>query len=426
MKLLGGEKTTFLDYLFVFVLIIYSADASKFTRGYGNLLYFSTYIPLFFAIAMGVKNKVSISREFILSLLVFIVYWILASIVNQYLSFGFLSYWLITLTISFVVCKSYGLKYLCYFETIVFHLSVISLILWAAYLVMPNVIWDFCKRFQFSESFEGSTEVVNIIVFSLLDYDYSMSTLHLFYRNSGFSFEPGAYSCFLCLAIACNIIRNKGLKIKGNIPMIFFLASLFSTESTTGGITLILMMAFWMLSNAKSARNYVYLIVLIPLAIWIFNQDFVGEKLTNELDASQQMSYSAGGEGGTGRIMSFLLLFEEFKERPIFGLAGDPNTLLLAHDYGYSVHSGIGELLSQFGALMAFAFIVLCVKTNKLVKIKLGYSSTILFAAFIGSMVSYSLWRTPAFFILIIYGLYCQETLNGTDKNASLIKNNYL
>lgn len=411
MKLLGGEKTTFLDYLFVFVLIIYSADASKFTRGYGNLLYFSTYIPLFFAIAMGVKNKVSISREFILSLLVFIVYWILASIVNQYLSFGFLSYWLITLTISFVVCKSYGLKYLCYFETIVFHLSVISLILWAAYLVMPNVIWDFCKRFQFSESFEGSTEVVNIIVFSLLDYDYSMSTLHLFYRNSGFSYEPGAYSCFLCFAIACNIIRNKGIKVKGNFPILVFLVSLFSTESTTGGITLIIIMVFWIISNAKSFKSYLYLLILLPLAIWIFNQDFVGTKLMNEYTYSQNVSYSSGGEGGTGRIMSFLLLFEEFKAKPIFGLAGDPNTLLSAHGYLYSVHSGIGRLLSDFGIIMTFIFVYLCSKTQKIIRNLLGNSSLILLAALIGSMVSYSLWQTPAFFVFVIMGVFSKKAL---------------
>lgn len=399
---------SFIDYLYVFVLVLYGANATLFTRGYGNVLYFATYIPLLFATIIGAKHRITLNENFGKSIAVFMVYYLLASIFNRYFSGGFISYWLITLIISYITCKSFGKKYFVLFEHVVVLLSIISLVLWGAYLVAPDAVMGFCKQIRFSGWYEDSKiDVVNIIIFSLLDNVGSITDSYfLFYRNSGFSFEPGAYACIVCFAIACNIIRNNGIKVSGNFPLLILLLSLFSTESTTGGFTLILIFILWFLSNYKSKKSILY-IILVPLSIWIINLEFVGDKFLDEFESSQGISYSTGAfSGGTGRVMSFWLFLEEFKARPLFGLAGDPHTLLMARNSDASLHSGIGFLLSQFGAIMSLVFLYLCILSRKIIDYVTGNKSLVLFGALIGSMLSFSMWTYPAFFIFVIFGFF--------------------
>lgn len=407
MKLLTGSKILLLDYFFVFCLVIYGGNATMFTRGYGNILHIGAYLPILYAIIIGIRHKMTISTNFVVSIVVFVIYYVLASITNNYFSMGFISYWIITLFISYVVCKCYGVRYLELFETIIFHLSVIAIIMWLLYMAMPDGLMNICRKIQFSKSFESSVDVVNIIVYTLLDFDQSGDEYYMFYRNSGFAFEPGAYACFLCFAIACNIIRNKGLKIKGNYPLLVFLLALFSTESTTGGISLIIILVLWVIANLRTSRTYLYLLLLVPIVIWILNQGFVGDKLINEFDASQELSYTSANDSGASRMMSFRLYLEEFKARPLFGLAGDPNTILESRGYQYSLHSGIGKLLAGYGIIMTILFSLLCALSNKLLNSIQGKNGIVLLGALIGSMVSYSMWEYPVFFAFIMLGFFC-------------------
>jgi hypothetical protein len=335
------------------------------------------------------------------------VYFLAASVVNGYMSLSFISYWSITLVISYFTCVSLGKNYFIAFEHVVVFLSIIGLILWGAYLLSPDTVMRVIKLLRFSNWYEeGRTDVINIVVFTLLDRSNTDLGFYLFYRNSGFAFEPGAYACFLCFAIVCNILRNGGLRIIKNYSLIILFVSLFSTESTTGGIILIFVFIIYVLSNYKSKRKYLYLVLLIPLVLWIISLEFVGDKFLNEYDSSRTLSYSSGDDDGTGRIMSFLLYFEEFKARPIFGLAGDPHTLLAAHNYASSVHSGLGFLLSQFGSIMSLVFIYLCLITKRVVNFLFNYNSWILLVVLYGSMISYSIWTYPSFFTFVIFGVF--------------------
>ena len=73
--------------------------------------------------------------------------------------------------------------------------------------------------------------------------------------------------------------------------------------------------------------------------------------------------------------------------------------------------SGIGKLLSRYGAIMSLLFIILLVKSaktiNKLFNTNNGW---ILLVVIIGSMISYDSWMQPAVMIFWTFGLWNVES----------------
>lgn len=418
MKSLAGNKIPIIDLIFILCLVIYGGNASIFTREYGNINTLSTLIPLGLAFIVGFKHKVRLDSTFVISVSIFFVYWLFASVINGYFSFGIISRWFVNLFICYVCCKCYGLKYLDYFETIVFYLTIVAMIFWASYLIAPDRVMSFCQSIRWGESFSDHTEVVNIGIYTLLDENFE-DEFHLFYRNSGFAWEPGAFAVFLCFAIACNIIRKGGIVLKHNLPLLLFLVALFSTESTTGGGSLILILVFWLSSNRFGWKSIIFLLLLIPFVIWIISLDFVGSKFSYELEEAMlvQSGQQASQEtGGTPRLISFLLYLQEFMKEPIFGNAGNPNTYLKSIGFETSLHSGIGKLLAEYGIIMSSIFLWLCFKSNQYVFSVSGKHYGVILAALFGSMVSFQMWESPIFFTFIILGIFIsQEYVNHSE-----------
>ena len=83
---------------------------------------------------------------------------------------------------------------------------------------------------------------------------------------------------------------------------------------------------------------------------------------------------------------------------------------IYVHQQGYdniATISGIGKLLSRFGAIMAIIFLILLVKSSKVVNsIYQTSSGWLLIAVMIGAMVSYDLWIQPAIMIFWLFGVW--------------------
>lgn len=407
IKLLDGSKTGVIDYLYVMTMILIAAGASLFARKYGDIQQPVTWVAILFTFIIGLKHRVKIAdKNLFWALIVFTFYFFFASVFNRYINIGFLIYWVITILITFVICKSYGIRFFVHFETVVFHLSIISLIIWIFCLVLPDTTKDVLLNFRFSESFTEDVDAINVIFYTYLDRNFDADIFHSFFRNSGFAFEPGAFASFLSIAIACNIIRNNSIKLWMNIPLYVFLANMFSTESTTAGMMVITIIVFFILLNNKSKYRFLWLIILIPVIYYIFSLEFVGEKLQDELTVSGGRLQS--DSGGASRLMSFRFLMFEFITHPIFGLAGNPNTWYASMGYEGALHSGIGHLLADFGIVMTSVVLFAQINTARSFKKgsgKLGYLTIV---ALICSMVSYSLWKHPVFIFFMIYGLFIQ------------------
>jgi len=405
VKLLNGIKTPFYNYFYLFCIIIYAGSATEFTRSLGNLLALGNFVAIILTIIFCVINRVRFQKSYWLSLLVFTTYAVATFINNGVISPMWLTQWYIWLTIAYIICHVFKHTFLIAYESIIYKLSVIGLVIWGLYILYPSAMLSLAKSIHFSNTYHEALDTFNIIVYTFLpDRNNDFVLLE---RNFGFAWEPGAYSCFLFLAIFCNILRTK-MKFKKNTSLIVLLMALLTTQSTTGYIIFIVMMLLWILSTKKKY----YAFILIPLLVLLFQLPFVQDKLLEEfynIETINLNNYNDNESHSLGRLISFQLDFEEFLRHPILGLGGyTQGTWLYQQGYdNIATISGIGKLLSRFGGIMTIVFLILLGKSARLyAKRYHSMNGYIILIVILGSMISYDLWRTPCFICFWICGIY--------------------
>lgn len=157
-------------------------------------------------------------------------------------------------------------------------------------------------------------------------------------RNSGMFWEPGAYQGYLLL-VPLMYIGNIKQFFKENKRISFLLiAALLTTMSTTGYLTLFLLIVMILLKNIKNvALCGIVITGIILLSIWSFNYfDFLGEKLTSEYNNAISME---AHEISWTRMGSAQIDIQNISRHPIIG-----NGFLMDQKY-----PGIGELMAGAG-----------------------------------------------------------------------------
>lgn len=404
VKLIGGERVSTLSFILLYIIILLTGGATVFARGFGDITHISTWIVLILSATTMYKQRISINKKFCVAVIVFLIYAVATTINNMVFSPLWVSKWLIFLFVSYIVCQDLQHKLFPIIETIILQLSIISLFFWAIQVISPDTIYWIVKTFEFSQPFSEEADLVgNIIVFTLTSNFNYFNDFFLISRNSGFAWEPGAMASFLTVAIFCNIIRTRAT-IKGNWSLAILLITLFSTQSTTGIVTVGIMVFLWLLVNKK----YLYTILLIPIMLYVFNLPFVGDKLIEEYIAIEDLNLDTmHDEMELSRMQSLTVAWDEFKRHPILGLGGNMGgSWLQQHGYDVAIFSGIGELLARYGIIMSILFVcllsrsILCI--NRLFRTKNGY---LLYVVMIGTMFSFGIWSQPFFIVLWLYGV---------------------
>ena len=305
------------------------------------------------------------------------------------------------------LCQGFKEKLFVVVETVLCHLSLIALVFWVIHVINPTLITNFVQTYAFSEPYEEDCNVLaNMIFYTVNDINENAEhEFELLLRNAGFAWEPGAFASFACLGIFCNILRTN-FKLMNPSLWILTLA-LASTQSTTGFLIFLLIVVIWLVLNKK----YVFLLILIPGIIFVFNLPFVKEKLFDEIDNLQYADYTILS-GTLGRLYSLQLNFEEFLRHPLIGLGGySQGTWLEQHGYDVITISGIGHMLVYFGAVMTALFIYLLVKSCKYIQeVTKSNNAWILIAVMLGTMVSYNLWKQPIYIAFWMFAVYGSET----------------
>lgn len=394
-------QTSLFNYFFVFCLFIYAGSATVFARELGDIRTVGNAFAMFITAAFFVLNRIKLGKPYFISIAVFLLYAAITSFNNKMINPHWISEWMIWLTIAYLLCQGLKENLFAIVETVLCVLCVISLVFWGIHLIRPDLITTLVSVFEFSRPYAEECNVEANMILYTINADYSANDFQLLLRNAGFAWEPGALACFACLGIYCNLLRTN-LKLL-NPSLWVFLLTLASTQSTTGFIIFIMMIALWLALNKK----YAYLILLVPVVIGLYELPFVKEKLTEEIDNMKYMDYSMV-EGAVGRLYSLQLNFEEFLRHPIIGLGGyTEGTWLAQHGYEVATISGIGNMLVYFGAIMTALFLFLLIKACLLIqKVFDSPNAWILIAIIIGMMVSYNLWKQPIFIAFWMYGVY--------------------
>lgn len=368
--LVKDRSITILEYAVVFIIIFFAGSASFFARSFetwNNIL--GLIIPVAAVAVLGLVRGVHFNHRFLLLIVGYILYQIASTIKFGEVHPHFFGINVIKFTIAYVVMSSLRTRFFAIYEHILFYLAVIALIFWALHNAIPGTFVEFLRNFEFSNqgAGRGSTDF-NAVVYTVSNYDIVPDHLANFggiqlFRNSGFAWEPGAFSAFLNLAILFNLLRNR-FRLSNNIRLYVFTAALITTFSTTGYSMFILMVFFYIYN--QPFRKVAWVIPLaVVFTVLIFTLPFMADKIseTTEYDTRELVyrSIKHGTQYAPQRFESLQIDFIDFLNHPVIGYGGQVEAQW-TYQLGAQIAtiSGIGKIIAQFGlvGLIFFLFSV--------------------------------------------------------------------
>jgi hypothetical protein len=204
-------------------------------------------------------------------------------------------------------------------------------------------------------------------------------------RNSGPFWEPGAFGGFLVLAFLFNTLIHNTLLRKENI---IFIAAILTTFSTTTYLALIFFVAaFSFVKLNDHVIKWGALLVFIAAGAFFYDKlDFLGEKITKEVQETKQQAFVRGGDT---RMASAYLDLKEISDNSFhvfFGRGSHPDTRIKGIDKEVLRTNGITDLLSRFGLIFFIFAIFSLYKSFRLIT-ELGNGKTNVAFVALGTML---------------------------------------
>lgn len=167
-------------------------------------------------------------------------------------------------------------------------------------------------------------------------------------RNPGMFWEPGAFQGFIILIPLLYSDKLKQLWNKYKKACVILLIALLTTQSTTGYLTFAGFIFLTTLLNGK--MNIVIkggLIASFIVALtYVWKQDFMGEKIANEIEIAQTIE---SGEVSWSRMGTMMIDIENISRQPLIG-----NGFVIEERYGILADSMAGAGNGFSGAINMF------------------------------------------------------------------------
>lgn len=313
-------------------------------------------------------------------------------------------YWGILIN-SFIVYVAFSLyknkEFFIYVDKVLTHLSVISLIVWFAYTILPNLITEIMDLLSVGEN--AGTMRANFFVVGI-GKQPAIDGLSI-KRNIGFTWEGGRFACYLIFAIFINLtLKNFSISYKNNKSLYIYLLALISTFSTTGIVSLLPIIIYYAYnkSNAYRIATIIACWLIIP-TVW--GLSFIGEKIIHLTDYETEIE-NIRWIFSQGRV-------QDIVPQRITGIYLEIQNLI--HDFwlGYNINensystkfifggervwaaNGIIQILSMYGIFIGLFFYYLLFKSSILITEHFEKKGNYLFALiFMTINVSYEFWTS--------------------------------
>ena len=243
-----------------------------------------------------------------------------------------------------VTKESYITKYV----NVMTFIAIISLVCFSVAVFSPMVAWGICQRVQFND------HIYNISPY----YTWGWNT-HIFARNSGPFWEPGAYQGFLIIAILFLLFNKESIKhIK--IKFLLFVVTVLTTSSTTGYILATLLVITFhkriediFLGKGRSLRTpskIIVFLLLVGVVGYIIYSGNISDKFTS--------TNVSGNVRRNDLANSLIMIFD----KPIFGYSFTAARTNRSYELGIASNSvGLTALLYTcgipFGSMYIFYMI---------------------------------------------------------------------
>lgn len=416
------QDISFLEYLYVLILIIYGGQASAFVRSFSTDKPLAVLLPVIMSVILALRFKIVFNKQIYILLLCYLIYSFASTIKSGEFHPIFFGQMFINFLITYVTVKALKFRLFKIFEYLIYYLAIFGLAMWIIQILLGgdnllNIISKIPSVDTFSTVSGGG---LNIVLYSVQPASQVLVQNSFIPRNCGFAWEPGGFAVFLCLAIFFNLFFNKS-EVKLNKRFWILLLALLSTQSTTGYVIFITIMVFYFFqSNIKIVM--LFLPILIIAISFLVTLPFMRDKIllyieeVNQVDVIVEQSIGSETTRGPQRFASFVIAFRDFKDNPILGYGGRTEERWYNKLNSNIVPiTGIGNLLAQYGIVGFLFFITQLNKSSWYFSRYFNYSGTYLFLLIILLIsISYGLSR-PLIMSFWLFYLFTDRDLSDVE-----------
>jgi len=249
--------------------------------------------------------------------------------------------------LAFIYCIIMREKAAAYVVNVIAHLTVISLFLFLIQLTgLREYIYSFSESLHLQSAYyiEGYT---NFILFTYV------KGIHDF-RNSGFSWEPGAFGCFLIIALMLNLFLNK---FKLDRKSYLFIIAIITTISTTDYLALMILLFLVYRYKVPRINWGVILLLVVSGAVFVYIP-ILGDKILGtyyeDMDDLRRLKYLEifykrnNSQIPLNRFASMMYIWQTFGWQLILGVSNKYDVIVNSR-FNINISNGVFDFLAKFG-----------------------------------------------------------------------------
>lgn len=307
----------------------------------------------------------------------------------------------------------YKEKIIDYYENVAYAFAFIGLIMWVVNNIISSEVMASFAPFR-SSGYNNAFDSSGSFLFYVTGSWKGAQFIEL-YRNQGYCWEAGRFASLTSLGLLCYIIKNNGISKIWDKHLWVYILTIFSTFSTTGYITTLIILGLTILFGKSFSFFYRALLggLLAVAIVYLQDADFLGEKIERQLDTSSFLSqgaeyYSESGVQTVERFEGIYLDWLNFLDEPFMGYGlTDQWSYMQRHINRELITSnGITKPFAQYGIILAlFFFIYLFKGTTGILSSRKCFNKYLLFIALLSISVSYDFNKTPLIFAFALYSI---------------------
>ena len=256
--------------------------------------------------------------------------------------------------LTYLYCILLKDKASAYLVDVITHLTVISFFFYLFQLVQGDTLYKFSTalNLQTNNTVPGYT---NFLIFTF------HKNFHDF-ANSGFSWEPGAFGCFLIIALLLNLFLKK---FKFDSKSVVLIIGIATTAATTDYLALIVVL--FLVYRYRVPKINLGAVILIMLFIGVVILiPFLGSKIKDtyyeDLDDLKRLKYLEvfyrhnKMQIPLNRFSSMVYIFNTFTAQLILGVSNKYDEIV-NKAFNINISNGIFDFLPKFG-LVGFIYLI--------------------------------------------------------------------
>ena len=257
--------------------------------------------------------------------------------------------------LAFIYCTVLKEKVSYYIVKVMAHLTIVSFVFFFLQIVgFRDYIYNYSQALNLKSAYsiDGYT---NFVIFTLVRGIHD-------YRNSGFVWEPGAFGCFLIIALMLNFFLNK---FKYDRKSYIFIIAIITTISTTDYLALIIVL-FLVYRYKVPKVNWGAVALMLVAAVVFTYIPILGDKILGtyyeDMDDLKRLKYLEifyrrnHSQIPLNRFASMVYIYKQFGYQLILGVSNKYDVIVNSK-FNINISNGLFDFMAKFG-LVGLVFLV--------------------------------------------------------------------